>query len=403
MIYFSELKGKKVLTEDNVEIGKLEDIIFKASEVPSVTKFIIREISGGKLIIPVEFLKKINSVIIFQKSFASSGLAENELCLVKNLLDKQIIDLKGNKVVRVNDVLLQGKEQLYIAGVDISLLGIFRWLNLEKAFNNFLAFFHVNITSNFLSWGDIQPLELARGEVKLRKREDKLEKIQPADLADYLEKTNVGYARKFLRILDEKKAAEVIEKLNMNYQSSLFRHFKPEKAAKFLNIILSDDAVDILLALSLKKREEILNFVPSQKRNELERLLKLSTTPVGNLLITEFLPILPDVLVKDVIDKIKKETTDFSYLTPIYVTNKEKELIGVFNLHELLLQDFNTPVYKFMIQNLITIHLTTPVEIALNRMVRYGLQALPVIDENKHIIGVVTALSLIQLFVQKTL
>ena len=403
MLYFSEIKGKKVVTEDNAVVGKLEDIIFIASEIPLVTKIVIREARKEKCIIPVSYLKKINKSIILEKKYFSSTLEENELYLMRNLMDKQIIDLKGHKIVRVNDVAVQDQKELYIAGVDIGILGILRWLKIEDILNKLLAVFHITLTSDFLSWGDIQPLELARGQVKLRKKEEKLEKIRPEDLADYLERTNVVNARKFLRILDEKKAAEVIEKLHVNYQTSLFKHYKAERAAKFLNFISPDNAIDVLLSLTSKRRKEILHFVPQKKKGELERLLKFSTTPIGYLLITEFLTVYPDNSVKEVIDKVKKETTEFWYLVHIYVVNKENQLIGVFNLHELLLQDFNTLVYKFMVQSIITLNLTTPVEIALNRMIHNRLQALPVIDEGRHVLGLVAFQPLVKSLSKKIL
>ncbi len=401
MIYFSELQGKKVKTEDNVDVGKLDDIIFLASETPSVTKLVVRGSLKENLIIPIVHLKRINDSVIITKDYITSNLEENELHLVKNLLDKQIIDLKGNKIVRVNDVALQDKNELYIAGVDVGLLGILRWLKIESALNHLLNVFNINLTSQFLSWGDIQPLELVRGKVKLRKKEERLQRIRPEDLADYLEKTNVTNVGKFLRILNEKRAAEVIEKLNLNYQAALFRHYKPDKAAKLISFIEPDDAVDILLTLSARRREEIIKNLPEEDRKKLGHLMKYSTTPIGNILTTEFITVLPDNSVREVIDKIKKETADFSLLNNIYTVNKQNQLIGVFNLHELLMQNLDTPVYRFMLQNVMVLQLTTPVEIALHRMIKYNLQSLPVVDKNKSILGVVTSLKITQMVLKE--
>ncbi len=402
MIYYSELQGKKVKTEDNIEAGRLEDIVFLASEKPTVTKLVLRGTIEEKLIIPVNYLRKIDKDIVITKDYVNSSLEENELFLVKNLLDKQIIDLKGNKIVRVNDVALQDKNELYIAGVDVGVLGILRWLKLESLLNHILNTFNIKLTPQFLSWGDIQPLELVRGQVKLKKKEERLQRIRPEDLADYLERTNVVNVGKFLRILNEKKAADVIEKLNLNYQVALFRHYKPEKAAKLLTHIEPDDAVDILLTLSTKKRQEILDNLSAENKRELEHLMKYSTTPIGNLLTTEFITVYPDSLAKEVIERVKKETTDFAMLNNVYVVNKQNQLVGVFNLHELLQQNLDIPVYRFMLQNMIFLHLTTPVEIALHRMIKYKLQALPVVDKNKSIIGIVTALKISETVLNKT-
>ena len=393
MLYFSELAGKKVYTGDKIIIGRLEDFIFLVSENPLVTKIVIRDHFGQKLIISIDYLQKINNNLTIEKEFLSTYLEENELFLVKNILDKQIIDLKGNKIVRVNDVILnQDKEKLTIAGVDIGILGLVRRIRLLGGdnFYKLIRLFNIKITSQFLSWADIQPLELVHGQVKLRKKEEKLQKVRPEDLANYLEKTNVINARKFLKILDTEKAAEVISNLNINYQTSLFKNFRSEKAAKFLTFIDPDEAVDVLLTLSKKKQEEIINLLDAETKTKILHLLELSKNPIGGLITIEFLVVKPEDSVRQTIDQIRSKTVDFSSLDYVYVVNKAQELVGVFSLHELLMQDLDTPVYKFMTQNVIVVHFTTPKEIVIKKMLKYQLYALPVIDEQKHLEGLIT-------------
>lgn len=391
MLYFSEIAKKKVYTEDNIHIGYLEDLIFLATENPIVTKIVIRDKVNQRLMISTDYLQKINKHLTIEKEFLVTYLEENELYLVKNLLDKQIIDLKGNKIVRVNDVALhQDKEKLSIAGVDIGILGIFRRLRIgADNFYKIASLFNIKFASQFLSWVDIQPLELIRGNVKLRKKEEKLEKIRPEDLADYLEKTNVINARKFLKILDTEKAAEVIGNLNINYQTALFKNFQTEKAAKLVSFLDPDEAVDVLLTLSKKKREEVLEKLNPKIKEKIIHLFELSKEPIGALITTEYLTVGSEDTVHQVIDIIKKETTDFSSLYCIYVVNKEKQLSGVISLLEILRHDLDTPLYKFMTQNLVVIHLTTPIEIAMKKFLKYRLSTLPVINEEKRIEGIV--------------
>jgi len=390
MLYFSEIVGKKVYTEDNIYVGYLEDMIFLVAENPIVTKIVIKNQAKEKLIISTDYLQKINKIIRIEKEFLGTNLEENELYLVKNLLDKQIIDLKGNKVVRVNDVAMQDKEKLSIAGVDVGILGIFRRLRIgADNFFKIASFFNIKLASQFLSWADIQPLELIRGNVKLRKKEEKLEKIRPEDLADYLEKTNVINARKFLKILDTEKAAEVIGNLNINFQTALFKHFQIEKAAKLVSFLDPDEAVDVLLTLSKKKRDEVMEKLNPQVRSKITHLLELSKEPIGSLLTTEYLTVGPEDTVRHIVEKIKTETKDFSSLYNIYAVNKENQLIGVVSLHEVMKEDLDMPLYKFMTQNLIVIHLTTPAEIAMKKFLKYHLSSLPVINQEKRLEGVV--------------
>ena len=391
MIYFSEIHQKKVVTEDGIAIGHLEDFIFLATDNPLVTKIVVRGSEAQKLIISTDYIIRINSYITIEKEYMTSYLEENELYLVKNLLDKQIIDIKGNKIVRVNDVAIQDKERLAIAGVDIGLYGLARRLKIGgDAIVKLLRFFNMKLTSEFLSWADIQPLELIRGKVRLRGQEEKMQKVRPEDLADYLERTNVINAGKFLKILDTEKAAEVVSNLNINYQTSIFKHFQSDKAARMITFIDPDEAVDVLLTLSKKKREEIMGYLEEPVRNQIERLLDFSKNPIGDLITTEYLTVAPEDTVRQVLDIIRKTTADFSTLDYVYVVNKKLELVGVFSLHNLVLQDLETPIYKFMTQNVVVIHMTTPLEIAVKKMLKYKLYALPVISQEKTIQGIVT-------------
>jgi len=395
MLYFSELEGKKVYTEDKIEIGILDDIIFVVSSNPKVSKLVVRIPLKDPLILPFQFVVKMNGYIIVKKSYLESSLEENELYIKKNILDKQIIDIGGNKVVRVNDVALQenvtpDKYDLYITGVDIGLLGILRRLGIESYIYTFLHLFKIHLTSHFLPWGDVQPLELASGKVKLRKREEKLQNMRPEDLADYLERTNERNVYKFLRILDKKFAAEVIGNLNINYQRELFTHFEPLKSAEMLELINDEEAVDILLAIPRKKREEILICLKEHKKNKIQELMKYSKTSIGKIISSEYLHVSPTATVYEVMELIKKETASYAFLAAIYVLNNQKQLIGIFNLHDLLLHDKETPVFKFMAQNLIEIRLTTPVEIAILKILRYHLPALPVVDNERHMLGLLT-------------
>lgn len=391
MIYFSELKNKSIVTEDGIKIGKLRDFIFLATDKPTVTKLVVEQPSRETFIIPIQHLVKIRSrAVVIQKKYQTSQLSENELYVEKNLLDKQIIDIKGSKIVRVNDIAIQDKPTFYVAGVDIGILGILRWFRLEQQIQKMFSRIGVKISPNFLSWVDIQPLELARGRVQLKTELEKLEKIRAEDLADYLEQTNVKNITKILNVLDEEFAAEVIGNLNINYQTALFRHFSDNKTSKVLSLIDPDDAVDILLTFSPKKRETIVKLFSEEKRNEIEYLLSLSKTPIGEIITSEYLAVPPDDTVRQIVDKIRKETSDFSFMNYVYVVNKTQQLIGVINLHELLMQQQDTQAYKFMVQDVVVVHLTTPEDIAIKKMLKYDLQALPVIDKDKKLLGIIT-------------
>jgi magnesium transporter len=391
MLYFSELKGKVIVNDDREPVGTLMDLSFLVSDTPKITTLLVKSKKDQKsFAIPMSAIRSINHVVVVDKKYEKYEVGEQELYLMKNLLDKQIIDIGGNKVVRVNDIAISDKPGYYIAGVDIGMLGVLRWLKIEDITQKVLTPFGVKLTPKFLSWGDIQPLELTRGMVILKTDQDKLKKIRPEDLADYLEKVNIVNVDRILKALDVSFAAEIINNLNINYQSVLFRHFPPDKAAHLISLIDPDEAVDILLTLNLKKREEIIELLDADKKKAILHLLKFAKTPIGEKLTTEYMTITPDSTVREVLERIKKESMQFESLNYLYILNNEEKLIGVFSVKELLTQSLDAVVYKFMTPNVVVIHLTTPEEIAIAKMLKYKLYALPVIDKERHILGIVT-------------
>lgn len=395
MLYFAELFGKTVMSSDAKTIGRLTDFAFLATDQPLITKLRI-DTKVGHILVPVSSMKAMDGAIILSPGFETSGIAENELSVRIHLLDQQIIDLKGNKVIRVNDVVIQDKPYLVIAGVDVGILGIARWFKLEQFVNRQLARFNTTLRSDFLPWENIQPLELSRGKVQLKREEEKLTKLAPEDLADHLERLSVKNLRRILDLLPNEYEAEVVQNMNIARQREFLRTINPKHAAAILSLVDPDEAVDILLTLSEHRRGLITPLLTDDAKTQIEYLLSLSKTDIGHLATTEFFTADPEESAMNLRRRMKKETTLDTPLTYIYITNKKRELIGVCNLHELLLADGDAPMYKFMIPNVVTVFLTTPPEIAIKKMIKYKIYSLPIINDRRQILGIVTIDDLVE-------
>ena len=397
MLYFSELSGKRVVTKNGVVLGRLTDLIFLAETQPVITKLVVTGHTETPYLIPITYLIRLNSTVTISDSFTIEPLAENELYVNKNVLDQQIIDIKGNKVVRVNDVALQdlpaqaGKPfQIIVAGVDIGIVGILRWFKLDETFGRILRILGTTVMSQFLSWADIQPMQLARGQVVLNKEETKLSKLRPEDLADHLETMSMRNVTRMLNLMDEELAASVVENLNITYQQNLFKQFTPQRSAKLIEHMDADEGVDILLSLTDKRRFNIMSHLSPSKQIEINELMALSTTPIGGMITKKFFTARPEETAGKIRGRIRNETEGFTSVFYVYAVNAQRQIVGAINLHELLMQPTDAPLYRFMNPSLIVLHLTTPVKIAARRMLKYKLEALPVIDDNKHILGVVS-------------
>lgn len=413
MFYFSELINKKVVNENGKTVGKLKDFLFLAEESPKITKIFIKKSPRRSFAIFIKEVKEINDHIVVNKDFVEKDIAEREFSIAKNLLNRQIIDVKGGKVVRVNDIAIQDKQSVstgtnkeeiqeyYIAGVDVGFRAILRWFKLEKPTVPLYKLFKLYSHPHFLSWGDIEPLELARGNVQLKKDIGDLERMRPEDLADYLEKTNIRNVNKIITGLDDEYAADVIEDLNINYQTALFKRFEPEQATRLIDFLEPDEAVDILLTLPREKRNEILDSLPKGKNDELRELMKYSKTSVGKLLNPEFITVSSEATGSQALSIVKEKLPESPFSSYIYALNQEGHLVGVVELSDLLMHEGDEQVFKFMEQDVVVAHLTTPQEIALKRMLKYKLYALPIIEDSQKMIGVVTFDDMIEDVVDK--
>ncbi len=392
MFYFSELKNKPVLNEKNKSFAKVKDYIFLANETALLTKLVVQTSKKKQSIIPIESIITFGKHLKVDSTAQVTSLDDNELSIATNLLDKQIIDVKGGKVVRVNDVAIAHKEDTntyYVAGVDIGFRAVLRWIGLEHVALPFYRAFNIHTHPHNLSWADIEPLELIRGTVQLKKDVEDLERMRPEDLADYLEKTNIRNVNEIIDNLDEEFAANVIADLNVNYQTTLFRRFASEKGAKLVTYLDPDEAVDILLTLTKEKRSEIMALLDEKKKKELHNLISYSKTPIGELINPEYITILSDDTVGSAKDKIASFIRESYFSYYIYILNNEEELIGAISLAKLLKESDEVPIYKIMEQDVVVIHLTTPKEIATKKMLRYKRYALPVIEGHKKLIGIV--------------
>lgn len=390
MLYFSALKGKKVITNEHIYLGKLTDILFFGTETPIVTSLVIKKANNENMLLSVDSVQHVNHIITVHKEFTQQDHKENELSVMKAVMDKQIIDIKGSKVVRVNDVAIQDKlgKAWYIAGVDVGFRGVLRWLKMEKPVKPLYKLTGLESRPHFLSWADFEPLELEKGNVQLKKDLETLEKLRPEDLADYLEQTNIRNIKKVVARLDEQYAADVIEDLNANFQSALFKRFTPERAAKLIELIDTEDAVDILLTLPKILRKEILRILPEQKQKKLNSLLKISGTQIGHFITTDFISIKPNASVQDAFSVMKEKASNIEFTYYMYVLNENEQLVGIVNITELFRRKSDANISNFMQQNIVVVHLTTPLSIAIKRMLKYKIYALPVIDHNKLMIGI---------------
>ncbi|HLN55583.1 MAG TPA: CBS domain-containing protein [Bacteroidales bacterium] len=397
----SGIIGKDAYGADGDKIGTIKDII--VNTVPSgITDPNHQLVTGVKLRIKKE--TRIYSFSYFRVSKArerlnvtctalvelSSEEIENGLFLVENILDKQIVDLNGRKLVRVNDVRLATLATgTYAVAVDIGIEGLLRRIGIATPIKHLFSIFNIVLPSKFILWDDVQAIDHSSSRIRLSKSSSKLHTIHPSDLADILEDLGKKSGMSFFTSLDEEKAADVLEELEPPVQIHIIENLPVNKAADVLEKMPADEAADIIDELEEEKAELLLREMDLETSQEVRELLEYPDNSVGSLMTTDVLSFNPDRTVEQVLEELRKKKPEAAELYNLFVTEKNDELIGTFDLRDLVVASPATPVSEIMKSAPVFLYDNQKVQDIAELISKYNLLAVPVVDTENQLQGMV--------------
>jgi magnesium transporter len=397
MPYLSDLIGKPVADVDGQYIGHLTDLIASLRGEMPHPKIAAIEIkrSGRTLLVPFSEVAVLIAPAIpltrLPQDIAPYEPGEQDLYLVRDVLDKQIIDINGVRVVRVNDLeLVRVDGHVYVANVDIGGSGLLRRLGLLKAAQWLAARFGRRLRSSIISWDDV---ELLPGDqpMRLRVPGDKVVELHPADLAEIISDLNRSESSRFLDSLDVKTVAETLEEVEPDFQASLVRTMPDEKVADVLEEMAPDEAADLLAQLPQDRSQELLSLMVREEAEDVRKLLAHPEDSAGRIMTTEFVAISPDLTAEQAISALRELTEEAETVFYIYVADSEDHLLGVFSLRELVLARPQTPVTEFMHRRIVSVRLLDSQDQVAQLVAKYNLLAVPVVDDEGRLQGIVTA------------
>jgi magnesium transporter len=406
--FLSEFLNMPVLrAADNKRVGKLVDLAASTAQVfPRVTGVIVRIASPGTTVyIPWANVKRI----VFKDHLAVdipdgseqavARASENEILLRKTFLDRQIISTSGYKIVRVNDVQLLIEDRpnentnLWAVHIDIGMRGILRRLGYLRVVNAaFRWLTDRDIKDKFVSWKNVQPTATTSvyASVELKTDASKLSEIHPADLADILEDLGAEERIALLESLDHYTAAQTFEEMQPKNRMQITELLEAPKLAAIVNEMQMDNAVDLLDACDADKRQAIYASLPADKVAELKELSRLSQFSVGSIMNTDFIVARKTDIAAEVLDRIRAESEKAEVYRYAYVVESDDRLLGVLTLRQLLRANPATPVTELMAEQPVTVLLDTHIRRVARIFFKYNFEAVPVVDDEGRIQGVVS-------------
>ncbi|HUX58204.1 MAG TPA: CBS domain-containing protein [Bacteroidales bacterium] len=411
--YLSGIIGKEAFGADGDAIGIIKDLLINA--VPSgqndpnqqlvigVSLKIRKEIKSYsfKSFMVTKAREMLNvtctNLVELRKADVDSGML-----LKENILDRQIVDMNGRKLVRVNDVrLVTLPTGTFTIAVDIGIEGLLRRIGISIPIKRFLSLFKVNIPAKFILWDDVQAIDYSNLNIRLSKSYAKLHTLHPSDLADILEDMGKKSSMSVFSALDEEKAADVLEELETRAQIHIVENLPIDKAADVLEKMPADEVADIMDELEDEKVELLLQEMDIESSQEVRELLEYPDNFVGSLMTTDIISFNPEITVEAVINELRNTKPEPSELYNLFVTETNDKLIGTFNLRDLVIAPPKTMVSQIMKSEPLFLYDNQKIDDIAELISKYNLLAVPVVDLDNQLQGMVVVDDVVEDLIHK--
>jgi len=394
--FFSDFLKRRVFNPSGQKIGKISDLVAERAEpYPMIIGMVIHAKGRGKkFYLPWEKILQIEPTIILsedQLTLPKPSLPAQDLFLLQEeVMDKQIVDTFGAKVVRVNDLhFLRVDSRLRLVHVDVGFRGLMRRVGWEKEVDQALQWlFSYNLPNQFISWKYVQLLS-GSDLLHLSVSQKKLSHLHPADLADIIEDLSSRERSAIFHALDTETAAEALEEIDPKIQKALIETIPVEKASDIVEEMSPSDAADLLADLPEQRAEEILEGMEQEKAEDLRELLVHPEETAGALMTTAYLSLTPGVTVETAIVRLKAEAENLDIIDYVYVVNEQEILLGVVSIRDLLTAQSNQPLSDLLAPRVVSVKLEEDQKEVVEAFAKYGFRALPVVDEEEHLKGVI--------------
>ena len=406
-VFFSTLLDKPVHDANGVSIGRLSDLAVSVAYMfPPVVAFVVQrgrwetfaltgrwtdvaDISGAAI--------RLNVGI--QSLTPSKMDTPGEVLLRETLLDMQIVDMNGAKVVRVNDLhfLKVGACELRLVHVDAGTRGLVRRMGWEPRIDGVLRRFAPQArylsAERLIRWNYVQPLSLddKAHRIRLSVMQRQVKELHPADIAEILEDLDTHERATMFRSLDPETAADALAEVDdPRIQTQLLETVSQEAAADILEEMPPDEAADLLSELPPETSTALLHKMEVEEAEDVRELLTYPPDTAGGMMTTELVSLPAELTVEDTFARLRSEALDVENIYYLFVVDSEQRLVGVLNLRQLIMAQPTARLHEIMIKDPARVHHTDSRDSVAEMVEKYDLLALPVVDDGDVLVGMIT-------------
>ncbi len=401
MIYLSQLMGNPVYAADGEKIGSVSDLGIATGEVfPRVTSLAFK--GPGRTPFMISWRKYVDTydekeihLKVPAVEIRFSYLQPDEVLIARDILNKQIVDTRGMRVVRVNDLKLSdtSSTQLRLLGAEVGARGILRSLSpaLEHVALKVARTFGHPIPERIIAWSYMDLVERDLSNVKLSVSHKTLDDMHPADIADIIERLDPRLrGQVFAQLDDEQRAGAMAEFDDDAMAAELMGGMNEREASRMLSEMDPDDAAELVSELDYDKAEKLLRLMGVQEQRAIRQLLGYREDTAGRIMTSEFAALPEDKTVADAVELLRGLDEDFESVRYVYLSDEDNKLSGVVTLNALIVAEPETPLADICTREVITASPEDDQEDVAEDIAKYNLLAMPVVADDGHLLGIVT-------------
>ena len=401
MIYLSQLMGNPVYAADGEKIGTVSDLGIATGEVfPRVTSLAFK--GPGRTPFMISWRKYVDTydekeihLKVPAVEIRFSYLQPDEVLIARDILNKQIVDTRGMRVVRVNDLKLSdtSSTQLRLLGAEVGARGILRSLSpaLEHVALKVARTFGHPIPERIIAWSYMDLVERDLSNVKLSVSHKTLDDMHPADIADIIERLDPRLrGQVFAQLDDEQRAGAMAEFDDDAMAAELMGGMNEREASRMLSEMDPDDAAELVSELDYDKAEKLLRLMGVQEQRAIRQLLGYREDTAGRIMTSEFADLPEDKTAADAVELLRGLDEDFESVRYVYLSDEDNKLSGVVTLNALIVAEPETPLADICTREVITASPEDDQEDVAEDIAKYNLLAMPVVADDGHLLGIVT-------------
>lgn len=395
--YLSHVLDQPVWNAQATRLGKCLDLLVLETDhgAPMLRAILMGAEDGSQVYIPATQVSTLSPAIILSAVTPHEyELRGDELFLRRQVLDRQIVDVEGRRLVRVNDLQLTRVDTTgrhYLTGVSVGTSSMLRRLGVENLSGRVLRAFGRDLTDQIIPWQDVAPVQ-SDAPIRLRVTQDKMRQLNPVDIANIIGDMDRPSGVTLLNILDDETAADTISEVEPDLQMSLLMSLTPERAADVLEEMDPDDAVDLLASMEVEQRENYLELMEDPDSVDMVRLLSFPEDSAGGIMTSEYTTLHMGYTAAEALAYLRHSSLaqEDETLYYVHVVDEENRLRGMLSLRDLVMAEPDESVDSIMDTDPITVSPLVEQEEVARIVARYNLLEVPVVDEEGVMQGIVT-------------